>query len=240
MSIVACIPARYNSSRFPGKPLAMILGKPMIQRVYEGVSKIKEIQRIVVLTDNDKIYDFCNNIGYDVQMTLSTHKTGSDRLYEFAKNNYFDYYLLVQGDEPIVPTKDIDNLINKSTNIKNYECLTLHKTIDSEEASSLKHTKLVFNVHHEVMYISRAKIPFNINIDNYTYNKHIGVFLYSHSGIEKFSNSPGYNELCEDIELLRVLENKGIVKSFKASETSISVDYVEDIKTVEKYLGSMK
>jgi 3-deoxy-manno-octulosonate cytidylyltransferase (CMP-KDO synthetase) len=236
-NFIITIPARYSSSRLPGKPLKLINGKTMLLRVWEKCIKAtKDNSKVVVLTDDNRIIHHCieNNINF--YKTSKTCKTGSDRIYEFAKNNKFRSYINVQGDEPFVNTNDIKKIIQLSTKkniVMNF--MTLAKT---EEYKKLTIPKVAFNNKYDLIYMSRSIIP----IDKYGYISHkiykqVCIYSYPYKDIIKFGQyrKKTYLEHIEDIELLRFIEIGIKVKMIITKNYSIAVDTVYDLKKAIKY-----
>ncbi len=238
MKILIVIPARWNSSRFPGKPLALINGKEMIRRVWEQCLKVKEANNCVVATDNVKIFKFCIKNNIKVMMTSTKHKTGSDRVSEVSKKINADIYVNVQGDEPLIKPKNIDFLIRKIKSNKNYNAALGYYNLNK----IIKHknyypTYLVKNSTNEVLYLSRSQIPFFKKLKNKKVSISLGLFAFTKKGINNFSKlKVSYLENLEKVEMIRFLENNFKILAVKLNEINASVDYPSDIKKVEKIL----
>lgn len=243
MNILGIIPARYDSSRFPGKPLAMINGKSMIQRVYEQVKKSSKINEVIVATDDERILNHVKDFGGNAILTLPNHLNGTSRCYEvFEKANSLkpDFYSAVvniQGDEPYINPEQINQVCNTLTN-KNALIATLAKAIeDKEELFSENTVKVVFSNTKKALYFSRNPIPFMRSLkkqewlNNATYYKHIGIYGFSTKILAQIvALKPANLELVESLEQLRWLENGLEIDIDLTSYESVGVDTPEDLQ----------
>ncbi|MCY9023227.1 3-deoxy-manno-octulosonate cytidylyltransferase [Priestia megaterium] len=237
MKVIAVLPARYGSSRFPGKPLALINNKPMIQHVYERVKKVPNLDKVVVATDNKKIYDAVLSFGGEVVMTKDTHESGSDRMAEVSKLIDGDIFLNVQGDEPLIDERLIAEIVEQSKQHSNY-VITAKKAIDSEEdIENPNVVKVITNQNKEAIYFSRSPIPYNRSDKKVTYYKHLGIYCYPKHILQEFVKLPKsqYEEV-EMLEQLRLLENGYEMKVLETTYDSIGVDTPEDITKIENLL----
>jgi len=237
MKFIAIIPARYQSTRFPGKPLALINNKPMIQWVYENV--VKSVDEVWVATDDERILKAVEKFGGNAIETLSTHQSGTDRCAEAArkigKNNNFDVVINVQGDEPFIQAKQIELL--KSCFAANAEIATLIKRIDTtEELFNPNRPKVVTDNQQNALYFSRSTIPFvrgaeNINwLGGNIFWAHIGMYAYKTDVLQKISKlKQGILERAESLEQLRWLENGFKIKTAVTEHQSIGIDTPEDL-----------
>jgi len=237
MKFIAIIPARYQSTRFPGKPLALINNKPMVQWVYENVAKA--VDETWVATDDERILKAVENFGGKAIETLSTHQSGTDRCAEAArkigKNNNFDVVINVQGDEPFIQAKQIELL--KSCFAANAEIATLIKRIDTtEELFNPNRPKVVTDNQQNALYFSRSTIPFvrgaeNINwLGGNIFWAHIGMYAYKTDVLQKISKlKQGILERAESLEQLRWLENGFKIKTAVTEHQSIGIDTPEDL-----------
>lgn len=237
MKIVIVIPVRYNSSRFPGKPLALINGIPMLQRTY---NKCREgfDGKILVATDSNKIFDFCKLNNIEVCLTSSKCITGTDRVAEVAENLDYDWIVNLQGDEPIFNSDDIKILTSYISNFDSYKVITGYTQISNSDLFfSNQSIKVLLNDSDELIYSSRAPIPGNKTSAFVSGYRHVPIYAFRNNILKDFkSNKKSYIESIEDIELIRFLE-KGIkIKMIKMSDQSIPVDNLEDITKVEKVL----
>jgi 3-deoxy-D-manno-octulosonate cytidylyltransferase len=240
LRIIGVIPARYNSSRFQGKPLRLINGIPMIKRTYEQAKKSTLLDKLVVATDSVKIENYCNQEGIPVVMTSERHSTGTDRLSEVAKKEDYDFYINIQGDEPVIDVKSIDEIVNDyKKHTKDYEVFALYKKIDNPlEIDSDTIVKVIVSESDELIYMSRHPVPFNKSSGQVVYNKQVCVYGFTKKSLSIFSErNKTHNEQFEDIELLRFLDLGYQVKMIETVVNSIAVDIPEDIKKVEDYLN---
>lgn len=242
MKIIGIIPARYASTRFPGKPLINIQGKSMIQRVYEQAKKSKLLSEVFVATDDKRIETHVKKFGGKVVMTSTKHTSGTDRCAEVAKKlkNKFDIIINIQGDEPFIKPQQID-LLCSCFKSKDVEIATLVKKIDTvEELLSNNTPKVVVNKNKQAIYFSRTPIPFYRSnnkpqewIERHTYYKHIGIYGYRKEVLEKITHlkqSP--LELVESLEQLRWLENGYKISVAVTEFESVAIDTPEDLKKI--------
>jgi 3-deoxy-manno-octulosonate cytidylyltransferase (CMP-KDO synthetase) len=237
--IIGIIPARYASTRFPGKPLADILGKSMLQRVYEQSSKSKFLKRVVVATDDERIFEHVKSFGGEVVMTAENHPSGTDRCWDAAQqiDEAFEYVVNVQGDEPFINPQQIDELasvlqdgdIELATQMVAVNCYEL--LVDKGEV------KIVLNKNNEAMYFSRSIIPFIKNVDEkdwlqqHTYYRHVGMYAYRKDILERITKLPVSSlEKAESLEQLRWIENGFKIKCVVTQYDSHCVDTPEDLE----------
>ena len=243
MNFVLIIPARYKSSRLPGKPLIPIKGKSMIRRVYEQCLKAVPNNSIYVATEDERIADHCKQNNIQFVMTSDECLTGTDRLCEVSKLVEADYYINIQGDEPLFNPIDIQNLIQELSKQKNlYDVYCGYCSIDSEDTFfSFNMPKVIFNKRKELIYMSRAPIPSNKNNKFKKGYRQVCGYAFSKKSLEIFDiKSKTYFESIEDIELLRFLELGVKVKMVEMSKKSIPVDIKEDIEKVLFALDDVK
>lgn len=250
IDVIAIIPARLGSTRLPAKPLMDIVGKPLIIRTCECVMKSDYIKETYVATDSLEIKNICEQYEIKALMTSVDAKSGTDRIYE-AVNKYklkADYILNVQGDEPLINPKDIDDLILGFTN-SNSDAATLVTEIKTvEELFNPNVVKVVFNNVNDAIYFSRSVIPFvrdsgkeNIFKKNKFY-KHIGIYLFKNETLEYFVNEKQSKlELSEKLEQLRLIENGKKIYCHEIFSEIQGVDTAEDLEKVRKiYKNSQK
>lgn len=233
--IITVIPARYASSRFPGKPLALIKGKPMIQWVYERVSAVEEISEVYVATDDERIFNEVQEFGGKAIMTGEC-SCGSDRVYQACKNIDCDIILNIQGDEPMIKTEMIKDLISAFDD-PDVQMATLKKEITSEsDINNPNIAKLITDVNDNAIYFSRSTVPYNRDgLDDVKYFKHIGVYGYTKDFLKTFVELPQSKlERAEQLEQLRAIENGYKIKVVETKYQSIGVDLPEHIKIVEQ------
>jgi 3-deoxy-manno-octulosonate cytidylyltransferase (CMP-KDO synthetase) len=232
------IPARYASTRFPGKPLAKILGKPMIQRVLEQCSQVKNCD-VCVATDDDSIYNFVHQLGYQVYKTSANHISGTDRVAEVAsKNADYDFIINVQGDEPCIDPKQIKQIIYQLKN--GAKIATLIKKINQESALSPNIVKATISASNRALYFSRSIIPFP-RYEVASFYKHIGLYGFERATLlelSKLDSSP--LEKSESLEQLRWLENDYAIQCSETEIETPSVDTPDDINSVEEYIQRKK
>lgn len=239
MKVLGIIPARYSSSRFPGKPLIDLKGKTMIQRVYEGALKSQKIDKLIVATDDERIYSVVKQFGGDVLLTSKEHLNGTQRCIEvLAHHNDYELVINIQGDEPLVKFEQLDHLLAAFEDSE-VEIATLGiKSIDPNELDNPNRIKLVTDFQNNALYFSRSKIPFERNrSENYNFLRHIGLYAFRSNTLSEISNFPQTD--LEEIESLEQLRWMYYGKKIKVVETEIetpNIDVPEDVKLVLEYL----
>jgi 3-deoxy-manno-octulosonate cytidylyltransferase (CMP-KDO synthetase) len=236
--IIGVIPARYGSTRFPGKSLANIAGKPMIQHVWENSSKSKLINELYVATDDKRIFDTVNGFWGRAVMTSKIHKSGSDRIGEVVKNIKCDIVVNIQGDEPFINPLNIDKAIRPLMNDSRVQVSTLCTPIKhKEEINNPNVVKVVTDKNRFALYFSRHSIPFNRdNTKDITYYKHIGLYVFRKDYLMKFIKlKPSKLELAEKLEQLRILENGTKIKVVVTNIDSFTIDIKEDLKRIKNF-----
>ena len=230
MNITGIIPARFASTRFPGKPLTDINGKTMIRRVYEQASKSKLLQQVIVATDDERIMNEVRNFGGRVVMTSANHQNGTERCAEAASAIQADVIINIQGDEPFIYPEQIDLLAACFTDSE-VEIATLIKPQQySKELLNPARIKVVVNKRMEAMYFSRSIIPFERNQLNTTFYKHIGIYGFKKDLLAKLVMlKPTILEETESLEQLRWLENGYRIKCAVTDLESLSIDTPEDL-----------
>lgn len=242
--VVAIIPARYESKRFPGKPLAHIAGKPMIQHVVERAQDVRSLSRVVVATDDERIAKCVEGFGGEYVMTRKNHVSGSDRLAEAAellKISEHDVVVNVQGDQPLFPPEVVEQVAQPLLDDPALPMSTLiYRIIRPEEINDPNHVKTVFDRDNYALYFSRSPIPFQRNPDEKTrptYYKHLGFYAYRKGFLLSFvALREGEWERFEKLEQLRALEYGYKIKVTVTEYDSIEVDTEEDLKRVEALL----
>lgn len=241
MKFICIIPSRYASTRLPGKPLADICGKPMVQRVYEQAVKAAKLTSVVVATDNAKVYDTVVSFGGKAVMTREDHANGTDRLAE-AVGHYpdADVIINVQGDEPLISPDVIDDLCSEFE--KNAElCMaTVATPLQQDEYDDPAAVKVALNKMGEAMYFSRSLIPYPRHPfhDNIMPYKHIGIYAYRRDFLLKYAvMEPTPMEEVESLEQLRVLENGYKIKVILTDQQFIGVDTPEDLAHIREYFA---
>ncbi|MEZ9820484.1 8-amino-3,8-dideoxy-manno-octulosonate cytidylyltransferase KdsB [Shewanella sp. 10N.286.45.A1] len=243
MNVTLLIPARYGSSRFPGKPLAPINGKPMIQHVYERASLAKGLTDIYVATDDDRIKDAVEGFGGKVVMTSAEAASGTDRIEDAITQlglGEDDLVVNLQGDQPLIDPISIEQIISLfERHPGEFGMATLGFQItEEEELNDPKHVKLVFDNEFNALYFSRARIPFGRDTDDYPVYKHLGVYAYTRKFVHTFAKLPlGRLEDLEKLEQLRALEHGHKIKVAISAFDSPEVDTPEDIRICESRLA---
>lgn len=243
MKIVGVIPARYGSSRLPGKPLLDICGKPMILQVYERVSAIKELNQLYVATDDERIKNLCEQNNISVIMTSNTHRTAAHRLQEVSEKISADFYLQLNGDEPLINTDAVRAAIPSyvpqdvefGTNI-------ITEINDPAQVIDTSNIKMVFDNDMNALYMSRTPIPFPFKETEYRYYKHVGIIGYNKKMLDFYKNSqPGRFEKIEGIDTLRFLDyGKQLKLIYVPNCHSLSVDTEKDLGVVRKMIREAK
>lgn len=241
MKTAVIIPSRYASTRFPGKPLALIKGKPLIRHVIERVKKCKKIDFIAVATDDKRIYAAVKELGYGVFMTPKTCKSGTDRLAFTAKKHLsgYDIFINVQGDEPLIDPSLIDSLASELKKNRKLEYITAAYPVKKEEdIKNPNIVKVVLDKDGYALYFSRSEVPYNRDkTKNIKYFKHMGIYGYKRDFLIEFAKSkPTMLEKAESLEQLRALENGKKIKVIISGSDSVGVDTPEDALKVERFL----
>ncbi len=245
MKIIGIIPARYASTRLPGKPLIDINGITMINRVYNQVSKCNKLTDIIIATDDERIYNHAKSFNANVAMTSESHQTGTDRCYEVASKinlNDDDIVVNIQGDEPFIEPEQIDLLIKCFEN-KDVEIATLVKYVSNkEDVFSNSVMKVIVDKNNKALYFSRTPIPYIRDIEkekwceNFNYIKHIGIYGYKYKTLKEITLLPKSSlEKAESLEQLRWLENGYSISINYTTHDSFSIDTQEDVLKAEKY-----
>ncbi len=240
MKIIAIIPSRYGATRFPGKPLALISGKPMIQWVYENVNKVEKLDGVYVATDDQRILGCVEGFGGKALMTSSTHTCGTDRLAECAeilKLDDDDIVLNIQGDEPLINSQMIMDLYSIFED-SNVYMGTLKKLIENEdELNNPNVVKVINDINGDAIYFSRFCLPYERDGEKKSHFKHIGVYGYKTWFLKKYSKMDKTElEKSESLEQLRVIENGLKIRVKETMYQTIGVDTPEQIELVEKKL----
>lgn len=249
MKVLAVIPARYASTRFPGKPLVDILGKSMIQRVYEQTKKSAGISKVVVATDDQRIFDHVKAFGGEVLMTSENCPSGTDRVGEVMQNlPEFDVYVNVQGDEPFVEPEQIELAIQPFLDDQTVEVSTLIKKIDDANIlQSDSCVKVVLDKNNNAIYFSRAIIPFQMNtetteyLNHASYFEHMGIYAFRKPILEKIIQMEVTDlEQLENLEQLRWLYNGIKVRCALTDSSPICIDTPEDLERAIACLKNQK
>ena len=234
MKPLIVIPARYQSSRFPGKPLVSICGKPMIQWVWEICTRVLEPSRIVVATDDERIAVTCREIGMQIEMTSSSCKTGTDRVAEVARKYPASIYVNVQGDEPMMHPRDIEKVISAALESPELVYNGMCRIESEEEFRSTSIPKILAAPDGRLLYATRAPAPGTKDGCYRSAHKQVCVYSFSRAALDAFTSAPAKTplEAIEDIEILRFLELGFQVQMVNVSSASIAVDHPEDVARV--------
>lgn len=236
MKILCVIPARYKSTRLPGKPLADIAGTPMIIRVLERVIKAKNIQGVIAAVDDERVLSTVKEYGYNALMTSPHHQTGTDRLAEVAITyEDVDVIINIQGDEPLIDPDLIDTLAQEFHLDENLQMATVKTLMDEEEADNPNSVKVITDKDGYALYFSRSKIPYKRENTNIKFYKHIGIYAYRRDFLLKFASLKSTPlEKAESLEQLRALENGYKIKVIESDKQFIGVDTKEDLEKVNE------
>lgn len=244
MKFIAIIPARYASTRFPGKPLALLGGKPIIQQVYEQVKKV--IADVWVATDDQRIYDTVTTFGGKAVMTRADHKSGTDRIEEAAEKikTDADVIINVQGDEPFIQPSQIETLCDLFKHPQT-QIATLGKPFESIEAvKNINSPKIVTDNQGFALYFSRSVIPFVRGVkeeewlEHFPYLKHLGIYAYRREVLREVTQLPqGRLEKAESLEQLRWLENGYRIRVGLTDVETVGIDTPEDLQRAEEFLA---
>ncbi|GHS93724.1 3-deoxy-manno-octulosonate cytidylyltransferase [Bacteroidia bacterium] len=250
MTFLGLIPARYASTRFPGKPLADIAGKPMIQRVYEQVAGL--LDDVAVATDDDRIFQTVQNFGGKAVMTSSNHRSGTDRCYEALTKTggIFDVVINIQGDEPFIKSSQIE-LLKSCFEDDRTQIATLVKPfpadVDFEILFNPNTPKVILNKNREAIYFSRSVIPYIRGkhhtewLKSFVFYKHIGIYAYRSDVLSEITALPQSPlELAESLEQLRWIENGYTIKAGITGEETIGIDTPEDLEKAVKIFQSIQ
>jgi len=240
--VLCVIPARYGSTRFPGKPLAKIAGKEMILRVCERVSQCRSFEKTLVATDDQRIFDLVESNGFDAVLTSKNHPTGTDRLVEVAASRTESFILNLQGDEPLVDPAFLDEFIRACVGSKqDFSVATMCSPLNlAEDVLNPNIVKVVKDRNGRALYFSRAPIPFPRDgfesKEFFPWYKHVGIYLYPRDTLSTYSSLPGSAlEDTEKLEQLRIMENGGQIFVWEIEKTWPGVDTPEDLQRVEEY-----
>ena len=233
------IPARYGSSRLEGKPLIEVLGKPIIQWVYEKAQQAKLADIIIVATDEQRIYDAVKSFGGNVEMTSPEHKCGSDRIKEVVmRHPEISYVVNLQGDEPLIKPESIDAVAKNVKEDKLADISTLIRKITPEEAENPNLVKCVVDNLGFAMYFSRSKIPFERNVGKSDFYGHLGIYGYKRDALIRMTELPQSScEMSESLEQLRALQNGMKIKTSVVDFIPVGIDTIEDLEKFKSIIS---
>jgi len=240
LEAVGVIPSRYRSTRFPGKALAVLAGKPLIQHVYERSVSARSIEKVLVATDDDRILEAVRNFGGEAVLTSPDHPSGTDRLAEVARTLEAGIYVNIQGDEPLVDPRDIDALVDKLRRDPLVEMATLRSPIRKrEDLENPNVVKVVCDQSGDALYFSRSPIPHRGDAGVAGTFRHLGLYAYRRALLLEITAAPpGVLERLERLEQLRVLEAGRGIRVLDAVGFSMSVDTPEDLELARRLLDN--
>lgn len=241
MKIVAVIPARYASTRLPGKPLADICGKPMIWWVYNQVKKVKMFSEIIVATDDKRIVDVCKKYDIKAIMTKEGHPNHISRIHEVSELVEADYYMCINGDEPLIDSSNIERIIPTSLMKTPYFCGARRKLTNPVETLDNANIKLAISENDRCIYMSRTPIPYPKGTILYDCWKYVGIECFNKKALDLFVDKQmGVLEKIEDIDHLRFIENNVDIYFKEVESESISVDTPKDLEKVRSLIEKRK
>jgi len=234
MHCIGVIPARYKSSRFPGKPLALIANKPMIQHVFERSRDAKTLEQVYIATDDPRIRDAAMEFTENVIMTSPEHQSGTDRIAEAVSGMDAELVVNIQGDEPLIRSRVIDSAVKPLLESNDIEMGTLACPLPAGEENNTNIVKVVFDTNHRALYFSRATIPYHrTGADTPEFWQHIGLYVYRSDFLHSFTEYPPTPlERKERLEQLRALEHGHYIHVELTDYTSIGVDTETDLEHV--------
>lgn len=242
MKTLGIIPARYASTRFPGKPLVDIASKSMIQRVYEQAKKCAQLLEVIVATDDDRIFEHVRGFGGKAVMTSSAHQSGTDRCAEVAeKYPDYDAIINIQGDEPYIDPEQISKLISCLEDAGTQIATLVKKVSNEQELHNTNSPKVIINKNSEAIYFSRSPLPHIRGqepqnwLQHFTYFKHIGIYGYRADILKQITKLPvSPLEKAESLEQLRWIENGYKIKVAETEIETIAIDTPEDLKKLSE------
>ena len=239
--VIVVIPARYASTRLPGKPLVPLAGKPMVQHVYERAKRAQTVHRVMVATDDQRIMDAVTTFGGEARMTRSDHRTGTERIAEVAVHEAGDVFVNVQGDEPLIDPVAIDTAVGALLEEPQAQISTVATPIrHAGDIMDPNVVKTVLDFDGNALYFSRAPIPWIRDTQqklHVKYWKHLGLYVFQREALLEFPTLPqGELEKIEQLEQLRWLENGWKIRVAEVAHDAVSVDVPEDVARVEKLM----
>lgn len=233
MKVIGVIPARYASTRFPGKPLADICGKPMLWWVYQRVKAVKEIDEVICAIDDDRIREVCEHLNMKYVMTSKDLPEHISRIHEVSEKITADYYMCINGDEPLIVPECIQAIIPKIRHDEIYFGGAMRILTDPAETIDFTNIKIVVSNTGKCLYMSRTPVPYPRGTLMVKYNKYVGIECFNKKALDFYVGTPmGYLEKIEDIDHLRFLENGVDLHFTYVDSESISVDTPKDLEKV--------
>ncbi len=246
MSVYIVIPARFGSTRFPGKPLQLVLGLPLLERVINQAKKVQKKVTLLVATDNEKIFELAKKSQVQVVMTDENLQSGTDRIYQALVRSGFqlndqDIVINVQGDEPLIPPQWIDSLIQNLDEDSSADMATLAHPLSWEELENLNSVKVIIDQKMKALYFSRFPIPHSRHRGEAPLSlKHVGIYAYRFKTLKQFClQAPSPLEISEGLEQLRAMDLGYSIRIVQVSGAIQGVDVPEDIKKVENILKEL-
>jgi len=244
-NVIVVIPARYGSTRMPGKPLVPIAGKPMIQHVFERAKQAQTVHRVLVATDDQRIFDAVQGFGGEARMTRADHRTGTERIAEVAAHEGGEVFVNVQGDEPLIDPGAIDTAVAALLEEPPAQIATVATAIrHAGDIMDPNVVKTVLDFEDTALYFSRAPIPWirdTAQKIHVKYWKHLGLYVFQRDALLEFPTLPqGELEKIEQLEQLRWLENGWRIRVAEVAHDAVSVDVAEDVERVEKLMKAAK
>jgi 3-deoxy-manno-octulosonate cytidylyltransferase (CMP-KDO synthetase) len=238
MKVLGVVPARYASSRLPGKPIVDICGKPMIWWVYQQAIKVSEFDEVIVATDDTRIMDVCKSLSMKAIMTSPDGPCLIDRLYEVSNIMSYDYYVSINGDEPLIESEIIANVLPSSVNNTDIVYRGLMRVFtDPVEVVDPGNMKIVCNSEGRLIYVSRSPVPYPGKSAQFTFKKYIGVECFNKPALDFYMKTPpGEIEIIEDLGTLRFLENGIYIHYTMVESSSLSVDTPRDLDKVREIM----
>jgi len=239
--VIVVIPARYGSTRLPGKPLVSLAGKPMVQRVYERAKLAKRVHRVIVATDDDRIVKAVEAFGGEARMTRTDHRTGTERVAEVAAHVESEVFVNVQGDEPLLDPVAVDRAVGSLLEQPAASISTVATPIKTPaDIMDPNVVKTVLDFDGNALYFSRAPIPWvrdTASKVHVHYWKHLGIYVFQRDALLEYPTLPqGELERIEQLEQLRWMENGWKIRVVEVEHDAVSVDVLEDVARVEKLL----
>jgi 3-deoxy-manno-octulosonate cytidylyltransferase (CMP-KDO synthetase) len=239
--VIVVIPARYSSTRLPGKPLVPLAGKPMVQHVYERAKRAQTVHRVIVATDDQRIMEAVAAFGGEARMTRSDHRTGTERIAEVAVHEPGDVFVNVQGDEPLIDPVAIDTAVGALLEEPQAQISTVATPVrHAGDIMDPNVVKTVLDFDGNALYFSRAPIPWIRDTQqkvHVNYWKHLGLYVFQREALLEYPTLPqGELERIEQLEQLRWLENGWKIRVAEVAHDAVSVDVPEDVARVEKLM----
>ena len=239
--VIVVIPSRYASTRLPGKPLAQLAGKPMVQHVYERAKQAQTVHRVIVATDDQRIVEAVKAFGGEARMTRTDHRTGTERIAEVAVQEPGDVFVNVQGDEPLIDPVAIDTAVGALLEEPQAQIATVATPIrHAGDIMDPNVVKTVLDFDGNALYFSRAPIPWIRDTQqklHVKYWKHLGLYVFQREALLEYTTLPqGELERIEQLEQLRWLENGWKIRVAEVAHDAVSVDVPEDVPRVEKLM----